>query len=135
MIVVAQAVTDPGEARASRLFALRETRLRELAQRALNRGLRPRDVIIVCLEVDSSWRELVDELMLGYDWQLMRDRGESPIAQGSVIRSPLNRFLSELVPGIAAALRQPLPSGHFHAVVCVDDYASVFLITPKEEPS
>jgi hypothetical protein len=92
------------------LFDVNRPRLEELAARALAKGHTCRTCVIVCIEVDSNWRELVDTLMPGHDWQPLRDAGDVPTARGSVGRAGLVELLSLLVPDIAQALKEPPPA-------------------------
>jgi hypothetical protein len=85
----------PHTTRAVELFRLNERRLAELAQRAVERGQTPREVMLVCILVDH-WRELLDQLMPSHDWQPIRDRGEQPIARGTAFRVGLVEVLCAL---------------------------------------
>jgi hypothetical protein len=120
------------------LFEVNRGRLAQLAHRALGRGLAARDLLIVCIEVDA-WREVVDALMPGRDWQPERDRGETPIARGSAMREGLAEVLSALVPDIAHVLKSRPPPGALHAValgsVAGRGWGSVFVLVPQPEPN
>ena len=65
----------------------RMERLQHLAWRAINvRGMNNDEFVIVCIQVDSSWRDIVDMLMPNTPeshWQEFRDKGMEPIANGS----------------------------------------------------
>ena len=121
------------------LFEANHARLSELALRALSRGHAARDFLVVCIEVDSTWRTIVDDLMPRHDWQAVRDRGEKPIARGTVMREGLADLLSARVPDIAGALRSTPAPGTAHAVVLGSrdghGCASVYTLQPQPEPS
>lgn len=126
---------SPGDLGRQRLYDLNETRLAQLAYRALRRGVSPDDLFIVCIDVDDeSWRDLVEELMPGHDWQEYRDRGETPVARGSVT-SGIREYLSEVVPDIKNALNGPLPKDAIRVIVMAEGGAAVHLIQPQEDPS
>lgn len=108
-------------------------RLSELAARAGAKGHAAKDILIVCIDVDTSWRDVVDELMPGYDWQAYRDRGELPIARGSVMRAGFGDYLCAAVPDIAHLIRSAPPPGMWHAVVMTAGNATVYLVESKPE--
>ncbi len=114
-----------------KFFELNRKRLEELAYRALYvLKMNPEDFIIVCIEVDDpNWTGLADHLMPDYDWQKIRDRGEIPVARGSVHAS-VREFIKEVVPDIAEALYRKLPDGYVRAVVMGIGGASVYFIQP-----
>lgn len=114
-----------------KFFELNRKRLEELAYRALYvLKMDSEDFIIVCIEVDDpNWTDLADTLMPNYDWQKIRDRGEIPVARGSVHAS-IREFLKEMVPDITEALYRELPKGYVRAVVMGIGGASVYFIQP-----
>ena len=117
------------------LFQLNIKRLEQFAFRALQKGSRPDQFIVVCIDVDDpAWTEVVDGLMPGYDWQQYRDRGEKPVARGTAHASGLRGYLGIAVPDIEVALTGPLPDGAARAVVMAEGGASVYFITPTPEP-
>jgi hypothetical protein len=67
--------------------------------------------------------------MPNYDWQKIRDRGETPVARGSV-PAHIREFLKEMVPDITEALYRKLPEGYVRAVVLGVGGASVYFIQP-----
>ena len=70
-------------------------RLAELQARARQRG----ESVAIAIDVDDpTWRQLVDLLMPGHDWQLIRDRGESPVARGVVPTDLITKVVAEVYP-------------------------------------
>lgn len=115
------------------LYDLNRQRLAELAFRAIQRGRKNDEIMIVCIDVDDPvWSFLVDELMPGYDWQSIRDRGEKPVARGSV-SAIMAELLSDFVPNLAQALVGPPPSGHVRVAVLGAGGASIYLTVPQAE--
>jgi|GEM_PF-3247219 len=114
-----------------KFFQLNKKRLEELAHRAINvLKINPEDFVIVCIEVDDPhWTELADYLVPNQDWQKFRDRGEIPVARGSVL-SNIREFIKEMVPDITEALYRELPDGNVRAVVMGSGGASVYFIKP-----
>lgn len=122
-----------GEEIRQELFELNKERLEQLAFRATRKGLKLDQFLVVCIDVyDSTWTELVNLLMPNADWQQIRDRGEKPIARGTV-RAELADYLCEIVPGIASALRNPAEGGQAKTVIMGAKGASVYLITPTPQ--
>ena len=77
------------------------SRLQHAAWRALNvLGMRNDEVVVVCIQVDSRWRYIVDLLMPGHDWQSIRDMGEEPVARGSAAWG-MCEVVAERLPDIA----------------------------------
>lgn len=116
-------------------FQLNKKRLEELAHRAIHvLKMGPEDFVIVCIEVDDpNWTELADYLVPNQDWQKFRDRGEIPVARGSVL-SNIREFINEMVPDITEALYRKLPEGNVRAVVMGSGGASVYFIQPIIDP-
>lgn len=116
------------------LHDVNRTRLEQLAARALSRGYRLADILIVCIDVDDPvWRPLVDEIMPGHDWERVRRTEGSSIARGSVMRKGVAEYVALVVPDIAHALRQKPRPGTVHAVICAQDGATVYEIEPRAE--
>lgn len=104
-------------------------RLQRLAYRGLNvHHLRSDQFVVICIAVDSRWRELVDTLMPGTDWQRIRDTGQEPVANG-LVRVEFCDTLAEEEPGIVPALetvKNPLPLGKANCVVLDDGGCTVY---------
>jgi len=76
-------------------FTQQEERVRHFANRVKERGLDPREVVIVLLNVDTPFGgALADALMPGHDWQQHRDKGEVPFARGLATRQGLLEALT-----------------------------------------
>ncbi len=113
------------------LFQPNKERLEHMAFKATKRGLVRDDFITVAIDVDDpNWTEIVDVLMPDHDWQQYRDRGEKPIARGTVMAEKIIEYLCQVVPDIAPALTSELPNGVVRAVVMADGGASVYFIEP-----
>jgi len=112
-------------------FLPNKERLEHMAFRATKKGLARNEFIMVAIDVDDpSWSEVVESLMPGQDWQAIRDRGEKPVARGTVLADNIVEFLCEVCPDIASALKSELPQGVVRAVVMADGGASVYHIEP-----
>jgi hypothetical protein len=115
------------------LFEQNEKRLKEMAHRALARGLKPYEFLIVCIDVDDpGWKNLVDALMPDADWQQFRDRGEKPVARGSVLDS-VRDYLADVLPDLADGLYGMLPEGIVRAVVLAAGGGSLYHIEATPE--
>jgi hypothetical protein len=109
-------------------------RLAQIAHRAIHvRDLKTNDFVVVCIKVDSRWRELVDILMPNHDWQQYRDMGREPIARGTVL-GPICDVLIEELPDLEPSLREVYPDGMAKAIVLDDTGGTVYQIKP-EPPS
>lgn len=114
-------------------FDENKDRLAQLAYRATKLGVRLADFLVVCIEVDDpAWTGLVDHFMPNYDWQSIRNRGEKPIARGTV-SNDLTELLANVLPSIKSSLTGPLPAGRARAVVLADGGAAVYFIVPEPE--
>lgn len=114
-----------------RFFQPNRERLEHMAFRATKKGLARDEFITVAIDVDDpSWSEVVETLMPGCDWQAIRDRGEKPVARGTVLVGSIVDFLCQVCPDIAPALTGELPQGIVRAVVMADGGASVYYIEP-----
>jgi hypothetical protein len=122
------------EARVRHEFMLvNAARLAEMAHRALYvRGLSRDAFVVVCIEVDSRWRDFVDYLMPNQDWQQYRDQGMKPVARG-IVSSSLCEILSEELPSIKNVLMEIPSAGKVKVVVLDTGGATVYEIAPKLE--
>jgi len=110
-------------------------RLQHAAWRALNvLGKRNVEVVVICIEVDSRWRDIVDQLMPGYDWQSIRDAGEKPVARGSAMW-PICEVVAERLPDIADVCLEIPAEGMVKAIVLSDGGGTVYELEPKDENS
>jgi hypothetical protein len=118
------------------LFQAYKKRLQELAHRAIFiKQLKPKDFLMICIDVDDDpdFRDLADHLMPNHNWQKYRDRGEKPIAMGSVMIEEMREVLSLMVPAIKDALYDKTPKGVVLGVVLGSGGASVYYIEPVSE--
>lgn len=116
-----------------KLFLLNKERLEQMAFRAMQKGLVPNEFVTVCIDVDDpTWTEIVESLMPNYNWQEIRNRGEKPIARGTVTAC-ITDYLSEVLPDLETALVRSLPPGEVRAIVMAETGASVYFITPTPQ--
>ena len=111
------------------------SRLQHAAWRALNvLGMCNDEVVVVCIQVDSHWRYIVDLLMPGHDWQSIRDMGEEPVARGSAMWG-MCKVVAERLPDIATAALELPPPGKVKAIVLSDGGGTIYELEPKREDS
>lgn len=68
-------------------------------RRMVDRGLTPRDVVIVVINVDAPLgAELAELLMPGHDWSAIRARGETPYARGLAMRRGMEELCAAADP-------------------------------------
>lgn len=112
-------------------------RLQHWAYRAANvRGLSGGDVVVVCIEVDSRWRDLVDHLMPGKEplWQEQRDLGVKPVALGTVMWR-ITEWLVEQFPDITDVIMEVPPEGKYKGVILNHGGCTIIEIEPKLDPA
>jgi hypothetical protein len=115
----------------NQFFQPQRERLEHMAFRSTKKGLARNEFITVAIDVDDpNWSEVVETLMPGQDWQTIRDRGEKPVARGTVLAEGIIDYLCHVCPDIAPALTGELPQGVVRAVVMADGGASVYYIEP-----
>jgi hypothetical protein len=88
--------------------------------------------VVLCIAVDSDWRDLVDLLMPDHDWQQYRDRGEQPVARGTVFAA-VCEYLVERLPNIEQSLMEIPPAGKAKAIVLDEGGGTVYEIEPQPE--
>lgn len=122
----------PSEKAREILFELNKERLEQMAYNAIHiKHLRPDQIIMVAIDVDDpTWKQEVDFLMPGHDWQQYRDRGEEPIVARGSVNAAFGEYLSKVVPALAPAFAQPVPKGLVRAVIMGSKGASVYHIIP-----
>ncbi|NTW13812.1 MAG: hypothetical protein HGA31_02145 [Candidatus Moranbacteria bacterium] len=108
-------------------------RLRHFAYRAKHvRGLSNEQAVVVCIQVDSHWRPLVDALMPGEDWQRFRDMGQEPIARGTAF-FPICEDIAKLLPDIAESLLEKPEDGRYKCIALDEGGCTVYEIDPIEQ--
>ncbi|MEI6649818.1 MAG: hypothetical protein WCL23_00090 [Candidatus Moraniibacteriota bacterium] len=108
-------------------------RLQHFAYRAKTvHGLTNKDVVVVCIKVDTKWRDLVDVLMPNADWQQFRDMGQEPVARGTAY-FPICEDLAKELPDIAEALLEKPEDGRFKCIVLDGGGCTVYEIEPIEQ--
>lgn len=127
---------SPAAEQRNEMFAQSKHRLQHFAFRALTvHGKNSSEFIVVCIAVDSDWRELVDLLMPNTteaQWQAYRDRGEPPIAMGFA-NTGARAYILERLPDLRASLEGVCPEGTANAVVLNQGGGSVYEITAQED--
>jgi rhodanese-related sulfurtransferase len=110
-------------------FQVNLERLCELAYRAVTlRRLGPREFAVIAIDVDEpAWTEFAELLMPGHDWQQYRDRGESPVARGSIPWLTVEG-LCHMVPDIKSILTSDPPAGQAYALICAAGGCSVYAV-------
>jgi hypothetical protein len=110
-------------------------RLQNFAYRAkFVRNLSNREVVIVCIKVDSEWRGLVDILMPNTDWQKIRDAGQEPVARGLVMFN-VCEGIAEILPGISDVLLEIPSEGNYKMIALDEGGGTVYEIEPKASDS
>ena len=108
-------------------------RLSHIAYRSLHiKGLKPNEFVMTCIEVDSRWRWLVDQLMPDADWQEWRDRGAEPVALGSSTWR-VCELLIEILPELKNQLLETPGEGRVKLVALDEGGATVYEIEPLPE--
>ena len=89
-------------------FKAQADRVAHFKGRCTTLGHNPADYVIVLLSVDDLHGGcLADTLMPGFDWQVIRDRGEAPWARGLVVREGLKALVASISPEKAAEMDTP----------------------------
>lgn len=104
---------------------LNADRVEHFKNRMIERGTTPDESVIVCLNVDDVHGEqIADILMPGYDWQAIRDKGETPFALGIAMRD----FIQEALNAFDSYAATELHNVNEISVVIVDHgVAEVFV--------
>lgn len=127
---------SPAAMRRNDMVCSSMSRLEHLAFRALSVHFLQNDkFVIVCIKVDSEWRELVDMLMPNTtesDWQSFRDRGEEPIARG-IINTGACEYIIERLPDLRASLEEHYPEGSARCIALDEGGGTVYQIEAKED--
>lgn len=107
-------------------------RLQHFAFRASNVfGRKNDEVVIVCIEVDTDWRWLVDMLMPEHDWNKIRDSGLGPIARGSAGWGVCD-IVADAFPSMKEVALSKPDTGVFKAIVLNYGGCTIYDIAPKE---
>lgn len=106
-----------------------EERMVYFARRIVERGQTPQEILITCIMVDDpNGGPLAEALMPGYDWQPIRDQGQTPVARGLAVREGIQELLDKAIPEAGRALRDT-PA---YAILVVA-YGQV-IVVPQEAP-
>jgi hypothetical protein len=113
-------------------------RLQHFAFRAFSAyGLGVNDFVVICIVVDSRWRDLVNLLMpnaTDAHWQAFRDRGELPVARGIALAGAIDLILERL-PDLRPAFEESYPEGTARCVALDDSGGTVYQIVARAEPT
>lgn len=131
---VGMGFSEAAESRHS-MFSQSLARLQHLAWRAINfRNLSNKDFVIVCIKVDSPWRDLVDMLMPNTPeacWNDFRDKGMPPVAIGSASAS-VCEFVAKRCPGIQESLREDPDDDLVKCLALDEGGCTIYEIKPIE---
>jgi hypothetical protein len=107
-------------------------RLQHFAWRALNLlGKKSNEVVLVCIQVDSRWRGVVDMIMPGKDWDSVRATGADPVALGTVEWS-FCELVAEEFPDLANMAFEVPDEGCMKAFVLTEEGCTIYDLTPKD---
>lgn len=108
-------------------------RLRHFAWRALNvLGKKNSEIAVICIEVDSRWRDWVEHIMPGHDWDAVRASGMQPVAQGTVTWAAC-KFIAKEFPDLAEVTMEVPPEGKVKAIVLNDGGCTIYELVPKPD--
>ncbi len=96
--------SDTDDEHRHKIFESSADRLAVMARRALNRGIRVEQFIMVCIDVnDPTWGDLVDALMPGSEhlWDSMRASGMIPVARGAASSGVRDLIMRSVGPKLA----------------------------------
>ena len=89
------------------LFDLNAERMEYFKNRITEKELTPKDVVITCINVDDhNGKVIADILMPGYDWQAIRDQGQTPVARGLAKRDGIQEILEVFDKEAAKKLKE-----------------------------
>jgi hypothetical protein len=127
---------SPAAMKRNDMVSVSMIRLQHFAFRALSvYALSNTEFVIVCIKVDSEWRELVDMLMPNTTeahWQSFRNRGEEPIARG-IANVVACEYVIERLPDLRASLEEPYPEGKARCIALDESGGTVYQIEAKED--
>lgn len=107
--------------------------LEHFAYRALYvLNLKNDEVVVVCIKVDSQWRDIVDMLMPDTNWQQWRDKGQEPVARGSAMFR-LCHILAQRLPDITDVLLERPPDGKVKCIALDEGGCTVYEIVPIQK--
>lgn len=118
----------------NKIFLSSMNRLQHFAYRAMNvHELNNTQFIVVCIDVDSQWRWLVDKVIPDTDWQPFRDLGKTPIARGVVLfTDDFREILISELPDLETCLSESPAEGTANCIVLDDSGGTVYEIKPIE---
>lgn len=109
-------------------------RLQHFAYRAINiRGMQNNEFVVVCIKVDSPWRDIVDVLMPNEDWQQFRNLGQEPVARGTASFA-LCEIVAERLPDIADVVLEKPSAGMAKCIGLDEGGGTVYEIEPIQQP-
>ena len=107
--------------------------LQHLAYRAENvHGMKSDEFVVVCIKVDSFWRDIVDLLMPDADWQQFRGLGQEPVVRGTVSFS-FCKLIARRLPDIADLLLEKPTTGMARCIALDEGGGTVYEIEPLEQ--
>lgn len=111
-------------------YDLNSDRIEYFKKRITEKGLSPDNVVVVVINVDDvNGGPVADILMPDFNWQEIRDRGETPFARGLASRDGMQKILQAFDDEAAYKLDKAIDV----AVVVIDhQVAEVFSNFPEE---
>ena len=122
----------PGDIRLVLLQA-NNTKLKHLAWQVLiEQGRKNSDVVLVCIQVDSIWKYVVDELMPGNEerWQEVRDNGNMPNVVGTMLWDFCHQIADDY-PDLSKGLLKEPEDGVVKGLVLTSHGCLVIDVEPK----
>lgn len=125
---------DPDDLRMV-LLRINQDLLRHLAWKTLIAGnYTNTEIVLVCIEVDSMWRPLVEQLMPDHEdvWQQLRDSGHTPNAVGAIDWS-ICSTLARKFPDLAEIILEVPTTGIVKGIILTEQGCLVADILPQAD--
>lgn len=121
----------------NRAMSQQRTRLAHMAFTTLVVDkLSPKQFVLICAEVDSKWRVVVDPFLPDTNWDSERGPGKIPIARILARLGQMNWFLdvmNEHYPSMRALINGSPPKGHVRCFLLRDMGFMIYDIRPKRD--
>jgi hypothetical protein len=100
-----------------------------LAKQAVIAGRTTEEFIVLCVDVDDpTWGELINDALPKFDWQKFRDRGERPMARGTVEATTFRKYLKSILPDVGICLDNKPSPDKFHVCVLAMGGATLYFL-------
>ena len=110
--------------------------LQSLAWHALNKQGRGNDeVALVCIDIDSSWRDVIDRFLPSQDWEELRkgSNGKSSVVVGC-FDWEICEIIADRLPDLADIILAVPREGVVHAIILARGGGAVYEIKPEMLP-